>query len=89
MVTWSFNCLNSGEDLFVSCGVKVCVILNPNLIFGSGSGAAVVVVAGAPLVVILGGDDVPFTGGELAFSRINNKISNKSIIKYNKRSCVN
>ena len=59
------NSLNAGEDLFVSCGVKLCCNLNPSLIFGSGGGAAVVVVVGAPVVVIFGGADVPVTGGEL------------------------
>lgn len=69
MDTVSFNWLNSGEDLFVSCGVKVFCNLNSNLIIGSGGGAAVVVAAGEPVVVILGGAAVPFTGGELALPR--------------------
>lgn len=46
VVTVSFSCWNSGEDLFVSCGVNVCCNLNPNLIFGSGFEAGAVV--GAP-----------------------------------------
>ena len=62
----SFNSTNSGEDLFASCGVKVCSNLNPNLIFGSGGGAAVVVAAGVLAVVLVGGAAVPFTGEELA-----------------------
>lgn len=67
VATVSLNCWNSCEDLFVSCGVKVCCSLNPNLIFGSGFAAAIVV--GEPVGVIPGGVDVPFTGGELALPR--------------------
>ena len=62
----SFNSINSGEDLSVSCGVKVSSNLNSNMSFGSGGGAAVVVAAGVLAVVLVGGAAVPFTGEELA-----------------------
>ena len=58
-----FNSRNAGEDVFASSGVKVCCILNSNLIFGS---VGVVVAVGELVVVMLGGDDVPVTGGVLA-----------------------
>ena len=79
MVTWFSNSLNSVDDLFVSCGVKVFCNLNPSLIFGSGGGAAVVIVVGAPVVVILAGADVPVTGGELVLARneLNSTQKNK------------
>ena len=61
--TWPFNAWNCGEDWLLSSAVKFCCNLNPNLILGSGGVATVV--AGAPIVVTLGGLEVPFTGGEL------------------------
>lgn len=61
--TWPFNVWNWGEDWLLSSAVKFCRNLNPNLILGSGGVATVV--AGAPIVVTLGGLEVPFTGGEL------------------------
>lgn len=70
--TFSSNFLNSGEDLSSSSGVNVSSILNSILILGSGGGAGVVVGAGAPVVVILGGSDaadVPVTDGELVMTK--------------------
>ena len=61
--TWPFNAWNCGEDWLLSSDVKFRRNLNPNLILGSGGLATVV--AGAPIVVTLGGLEVPFTGGVL------------------------
>lgn len=66
VVTLVANSLYSDEDLFTSCSVKFCCILNPNVIFGSTGLAAVVVVDGKEVVPVnAGGDDVPFTKSDV------------------------
>lgn len=60
VVTLVANSLYSGDDLFPSCGVKFCCILNSNVIFGS-TGVEAVVVEDSVVPVNTGGSDVSFT----------------------------
>lgn len=51
--TVNSNCLKAGELLFASSGEKVSCSLNPKLILGASVGVAVVVVVGAPAIVVV------------------------------------